>query len=139
MVNIRATVEKVHAIRKEKAIPVRQPLAMLNTVGLFDSPGKDLFKYLMDEVNVKEWIYKKGKESKNTLDTKITPELEDESKARELIRKIQEERRALGMKLTQRVNVASPWLPMDKKLVQRVKAKTLTSNLTKGDFKVTPL
>jgi isoleucyl-tRNA synthetase len=139
MVNIRATVEKVHAIRKEKKIPVRQPLAELKTIGLFDTPAKDLFRYLMDEVNVKKWSYKKGKESKNILDTKITSELEEESKARELIRKIQEERRSLGMKLTQRAKITSPWLPKDKKLVQRVKTKTLASGLEKGDFKVRPL
>jgi hypothetical protein len=114
-------------------------LATLKTVGLFDSPAKELFKYLMNEVNVKEWIYKKGKESKNTLDTKITPQLEEESKARELIRKVQEERRSLGMKLTRRVKVSAPWLPTDKKLVQRVKAKTLASSLEKGEFKVKPL
>ena len=44
---------------------------------------------IKDEVNIREIKFVKGGE-RVELDTKITPELEEESKARKLIRKIQE-------------------------------------------------
>ncbi|KKU02896.1 MAG: Isoleucyl-tRNA synthetase [Candidatus Woesebacteria bacterium GW2011_GWE1_45_18] len=134
MARIRQVVEKAHAERKEKKIPVRQPLSLYQTTA--QKPVNDLEVYVKDEINVKAvaWATKKDE-----LDTKITPELEEEAKARELIRKIQEERRNLGMNLTQRISVSSPWLPMDTKLVQRIKIKTLAENLAKGEFKLTPL
>lgn len=138
MANIRLVVEKVHSIRKEKKIPVRQPLARLETSAPFPAPAKEFYVYLMDELNVKKWVIGEGKELTNKLNTKITPELEEEAKARELIRNIQEERRRLGMNLTQKISVSSPWLPTSKKLVQRVKSKTLAASLTMGEFKVTP-
>ncbi len=70
------------------------------------------------------------------MDTKITPELEEEAKARDLIRKIQEERKNMGMNLTQKINVYTPWLPKNKDLVEKIKKKTLTEDLREGEFKV---
>jgi len=136
MQNIRMVVEKVHAIRKEKQIPVRMPLASLFTVAPFEAPSPDVYLYLQEELNVKKWSITKGEVLNNILDTKITPELEEEAKTRELIRQIQEERKIMGMKLTQNINVTSPWLPSDKILVQRVKSKTLAAQLEAGSFKI---
>ena len=132
MQKVRQVVEKAHAERKAKAIPVRQPLTSYTTES--KAPTDDLDNLLMEEINAKKIIWGDKNEG---FDTAITPELEEESKARELIRKIQEERKSLGMNLTQGVVVAGPWLPKDKKLVQRIKDKTLASKLTLGDFKVT--
>ncbi|MBI4153586.1 isoleucine--tRNA ligase [Candidatus Woesebacteria bacterium] len=134
MIQIRQIVEKAHAERKEKKIPVRQPLTLYKTTA--QKTTNDLEIYVKDEINVKDvaWGAKKDE-----LDIRITPELEEEAKARELIRKIQEERRSMGMNLTQKVSVSSPWIPTDTKLVQRVKSKTLSESLKKGEFKVAPL
>ncbi|KKU17106.1 MAG: Isoleucyl-tRNA synthetase [Candidatus Woesebacteria bacterium GW2011_GWC2_45_9] len=133
MAQIRQIVEKAHAERKEKKIPVRQPLTLYKTTA--DKTTNDLEIYVKDEINVKDVVWGAKRDE---LDTKITPELEEEAKARELIRKIQEERRNLGMNLTQKISVSSPWVPTDTKLVQRVKSKTLTASLTTGEFKVAP-
>ena len=138
MQNLRLVVEKVHSIRKEKGIPVRQPLAYLETSAPFEI-GNNLRTYLLDELNIKKWTLKKGKTLNNKLDTKITPELEEEAKTRELIRDIQEERKKMGMDLTQKINVSTPWLPMNKYLIQRVTSKAIIGKLTKGDFKVSKL
>jgi len=129
-------VEKVHAIRKEKQIPVRMPLASLLTIAPFESPSLEVYPYLQEELNVKKWSVTKGDVLNNILDTKITPELEEESKTRELIRQIQEERKNLGMNLTQKISVMAPWLPSDTNLVQRVKSKTLAEVLEAGSFKI---
>jgi valyl-tRNA synthetase len=136
MQNIRTVVEKVHAIRKEKQIPVRMPLASLVTMAPFSAPAADLHRYLLDELNVKKWTLTKADVLNNVLDTKITPELEEEAKARELVRQIQEERKNLGMELTQKVKVWAPWIPSKDSLIQRIKSKTLAEELTVGDFKV---
>jgi isoleucyl-tRNA synthetase len=138
MKKAREIVEKVHAERKMAKIPVRQPLAKFESNAPFEIKDVGIISLVNGEVNVKEWIQKKGTEVKVKLDTKITPELEEEAKARELIRKIQEERRNLGMNLTQKVSVSAPWVPTDTKLVQRVKNKTLTESLKTGEFKVAP-
>ncbi|KKQ96307.1 MAG: isoleucyl-tRNA synthetase, nonfunctional [Candidatus Woesebacteria bacterium GW2011_GWA1_39_12] len=135
MSNLRLVVEKVHAIRKDKGIPVRQPLARLETEAPFEVPN-ELKSYLTDEVNVKSWILRKGKTLENSLDTKITQELEEEAKTRELIRSIQEERRKMGMSLSEKVDVSNTWLPSALGLVQRLKSKALIDKLSKGDFKV---
>jgi hypothetical protein len=87
----------------------------------------------LDEINAKNIIWGAKKDG---FDTTMTPELEEESNSRELIRKIQEQRKGLGMNLTQKITVSNPWLPQDKKLVQRVKDKTLASNLIIGEFRV---
>ena len=135
MSNLRLVVEKVHAIRKDRGIPVRQPLARLETEAPFEVPN-ELKSYLTDEVNVKSWILRKGKTLENSLDTKITQELEEEAKTRELIRSIQEERRKMGMSLSEKVDVSNTWLPSALGLVQRLKSKALIDKLSKGDFKV---
>mgnify|MGYP002624401150 FL=1 len=136
MANMRMVVEEVHKERKTEGIPVRQPLASLTTKTPFAVP-RDIKPLLLDEVNVKKWNVTRGKTLESKLDTEITPELEEEAKARELIRKIQEERRDKGVELRDKVKVTSPWLPENKELLERVKTKTLATDLSQGKFKVT--
>lgn len=134
---IREIVEDAHSIRKEKQIPVRQPLLSLSVEYPGSVPEKTLHTYIKDEVNVKNISIKKGSKLKSKLDTNITPELKEEAKARELIRNIQVERKNMGVNLTQKINVLSPWIPLSNTVIQKVKDKTLTENLAKGKFRVT--
>ena len=137
MQTARDVVEKAHAQRKELKIPVRQPLLRFESASPSPSPSPeppiDLDELIKEEINVKEiaWGSKKDK-----FDVTKTPELEEEAKTRDLIRKIQGERRIMGLKLTQKVQVFSPWLPMNKELIQRLKNKTVIAKLEKGAFKV---
>ena len=75
MVLIRQVAEKAHAIRKEKKIKVRQPLATVTVV----APGKvlDGLSVLRQEINVEEviWAYKKDADLSVSLDTTITDNL----------------------------------------------------------------
>jgi isoleucyl-tRNA synthetase len=128
----RQVVEKAHSIRKEKGISVKQPL------GLFSSSTKPILKtleYLVkEEINVKtlSWNSKTDK-----FDTKITPELNREAELRELVRKIQDERKRLGLNLTQKVNVRIEKLLTDNKVVQWMQKKAQIKNFSVGGFKVT--
>ncbi|MEK7550919.1 MAG: isoleucine--tRNA ligase [Patescibacteria group bacterium] len=128
---VREIVEKAHAIRKEKLIPVKQPLNKFSTTS--KPVSKNLEYLIKDEINVKSvnWNSKTDK-----LDTKITPELEEEMKVRELIRTIQDERKQMGLNLTQRVNVESDWLPVNTKLIQWITKKAQINKLIQGKFNV---
>lgn len=151
MRRIREVVEKVHSERKSLGIAVRQPLASLAVFfpqeeKFWSAAGK---KILADEVNVKKvdfvWAKDALKDKKLKkfvkngfhLDSKITPELEEEAKIRELVRNIQEERKKLGLTLTEKVDVALGMEIKDKKLLDWLVRKTQVNNISTGKFKVT--
>jgi len=131
MQKVREVVEKAHAVRKEKKIPVRQPLSSFSTM---QKPvSKNLEYLLMDEINVKKIIWDS---TTDKFDVKITPELEEESKARDLMRKIQEERKNMGLNLTQKVDVVNTWIPKDEKLKYRIMRKAQVGRFAIGEFNV---
>ena len=59
---------------------------------------KDIEELIKKQLNVRKVEFKKAKEIKVELDTKMTPELEAEGFAREFARKIQAERKNAGLK-----------------------------------------
>ncbi len=128
----RTVVERAHAIRKEKGIKVRQPLAKL-TAKVSKLLDKEILKLITDEVNVKHIVQSEG-ELAVDLDTNITKELEEEALSRDLVRKIQEERKNLGTALDEKINVMLPDWP--KEFEEEIKRKALIKNLSKGEFKV---
>lgn len=133
---VREVVELAHAQRKESNIPVRQPLNSLSVMSENPIAEIALVELIGDEINVKTVNWEKGEKLQVTLDLKITKELADEGKARELVRTIQSERRKMGIALTQKVEVSSPWIPESAGLARWVKEKTLAVKLKKGNFNV---
>ena len=136
MRSARDVVEKGHASRKSANIPVRQPLAKISVIYSVESPPKDVLQLIKHELNVKSvvWKVQSGlREPEVELDTTLTPELEEEGKARELARNIQEQRKNLGVSLSERVNVVAPWLPSNPDLIKWVKDRTLVASLELGD------
>lgn len=136
MLDIRKTVVNAHAERKSLNLPVRQPLSLLVTTAPFTIKDKALYGLVCDEVNIKNWKLKKGNELSSKFDTKITPELEEEAKTRELIRKIQEQRKVLEVSFDEKVIVTSEWLPQDKDLLAEISKRTLAASLKNGEFSV---
>jgi isoleucyl-tRNA synthetase len=136
MVLTRELAEKAHSERKKTEIPVRQALNSMTTTMTELSP--ELESLVKDEVNIKNihWGKQEGGDLEVKLDTKITAELQEEAKARELIRKIQGERKKLGMNLTQKIVVTDIWIPKSKEITQKVKDRTLTTRLKEGEFGV---
>ena len=131
----RAVVEIAHAQRKEMGIKVRQPLSLLSV----KSPivlSNEVKKLIADEVNVEEVKNIKG-EVDVKLETRITDLLKQKGEVRDIIRKIQEERKKIGTNLDQEVDVSLPnW---SKEFEKDIKKKALVRNLSKGDFKVVKL
>ena len=135
MVKIREIVEKVHAKRKESGIPVRQPLLKVKVYGQSVKISKEIVDLACTELNIKN-IQFLGGSDKIELDTKITPELKEESEVRELVRSIQEDRKKLGLNLTQTVEVTLEKVPTRKELVSWMMKKAQISSLKKGKYKV---
>lgn len=79
------------AMRAEKGIKVRQPLAKASIQYLVSGMkyGKELAAILADEVNVKEVVVDKKQKEELVLDTNITHELLEEGWFRELVRTVQ--------------------------------------------------
>ncbi len=128
MEDVRKISEKTHSLRKEVGISLRQPLSSLSTKYKF---AKEFKNVLMDETNVKSIKFSK---KEIELDTKLTPKLIAEGQMRDIVRKIQEERKVLGTKLDEKVKVTLPSWP--KEFEEEIKKRALVSSLTKGEFNV---
>lgn len=131
MDKVKKIVEAGHAIRKEKQIALRQPLSrvMINGSGL-----ESFYDLIKDELNVKDVL---GGGKKVEIDTKITPELKAEGEMRDIVRKIQEERKNLKTELDEMVEVTLPEWPKD--FEDEIKKRALVSSISKGAFKVKKL
>ncbi len=132
---VRKIVEMGLSVRKDAGIRVKQPLSSLTVLGTDESILDEALHFLIkDEVNVKDVKFEKAKELKVDLDTKITPILEAEGKARDIIRMIQEERKMLSTALDEKVDVFLPEWPV--MCEEEIKRKALINELLNGDFKV---
>jgi isoleucyl-tRNA synthetase len=133
MVQARKAVEHAHSLRKEKSIPVRQPLASLATVYPFTTGVQDIIK---DEVNVKSVVYNKDLTGvpSEFPSYERTPELIAEGESREIMRQIQDERKKLGTRLDEKVKVFLPSWP--KEYEDDIKKRTLVSEILEGEFRV---
>jgi isoleucyl-tRNA synthetase len=92
MQDVRNIVTKGLELRMKANINVRQPLSVLS-VGKFNKP--ELFNLIKEEVNVKE--IKITDIDEVSLDTTVTPVLQEEGVVRNLIRSIQEQRKVQKM------------------------------------------
>ncbi len=134
MEEVRQVVEKAHSLRKEAAIPTRQPLSKMTV----KNAKYNLDNYLnifFNELNIKDGDIEIGNgELSVELDTTITPELKSEGEARDIVRSIQEERKSLGTKLDELVSVTLPAWPMQHE--DYIKKNALVSSIQEGEFKV---
>ena len=147
---VRGTAELVHAARKKHNLKVRQPLSSIWVASFKREDQKiarELEDLLKDEVNVKHVEYElntklKGKpgfyefaEGKY-IDLNITPQLKSEGEARDIMRKIQEERKKLGTAMDEKVDVVLSSWPSE--FEDEIKRKALVSTLSKGsEFSIT--
>ncbi|MBI2033110.1 MAG: isoleucine--tRNA ligase [Candidatus Levybacteria bacterium] len=143
MAIVRKIVELGHAQRKAANIKLRQSLQKLTVIGeanvkplekrpeAIQKLWEKLAQVLKDELNIKELGFKKGDGALVVeLDTTITEALKKEGEARDIVRKIQEERKKLGTSLDEYVNVTLPEWP--KEFEEEITRKALVRNLTEG-------
>ena len=90
---LRDTVTQSLEARIKTGLKVRQPLASLTLKNKSFEGKTELLEILKDELNVKDVLFDDAQEEGVVLDTVITPELEAEGNAREIIRAIQQARK----------------------------------------------
>lgn len=131
MEEVKKVVEKARAARTDAVIKLRQPLAEIKVVSAVAMPKENLLEVVKQEANVKQVVWQKGETLEVELDTKLTPQLEAEGKARGIVRKIQNLRKKAGLQIGDRVSVQLPDWPQDWE--NYIKEKTGTDKLVRGE------
>ena len=139
---IRKLIEVGLAERDKVKIGLKWPLSKAR-ISCKEKFGKELQEIIARQLNVKKVEIKAGKEIKIELDTKMTPELEAEGYAREITRKIQDERKKAGLikdDLIELVVVIDGELlkmlkSQEKFLKERVNAKKILITIERKRFK----
>ena len=132
MESVRAVVEMGHAKRKIYGLKVRQPLSELIVSNSKFIIRNELYFLLTDELNVKKVRFIEGEgEMIVDFDLNITPELKAEGEARDIVRSIQEERKKLGTKVDEKVDVSISNWPQG--FEEYIKKNAAVHELTKGD------
>ncbi|MBI4709138.1 MAG: isoleucine--tRNA ligase [Candidatus Portnoybacteria bacterium] len=105
MAAARSIVAQALAERAQAGIKVRQPLSNLKIKNEKLKTEKELLNLIKDEVNVKEILFDPALNVETKLDKKITTELKEEGKAREIVRQIQEMRKQIGLTRKDRIAI----------------------------------
>lgn len=156
---VRMLVSLGHAAREKAQIKVRQPLPLMAVVIKNQQNPEEFKPYLdivKDELNIREIVFiqptdsipeglviQEDNEFTVGIDTKLTPELENEGIAREFVRKIQSLRKNAGFKVVDRIEIG---LQGSEKLMEAIRMfkdyirqETLALNIifgTLSDFEV---
>lgn len=135
MADARGIVMSGHAVRKTENIKVKLPLKGME-YGRKERFSEEIEQVIMHELNVKSIRWKESSVEKpygkfTADDLEATPELLSEAEAREIIRKIQAERKKLGTALDERVDVELPEWPKEHE--EEIKRKALVDSLVKSD------
>jgi isoleucyl-tRNA synthetase len=134
MEQVRKIVEVGLSQRKEKQLKVRQPLSKFSIFNSQFSISDGLIQLIKDELNVKEVLLETGeRELTGEFDTTITPELKAEGEARDIVRQIQEERKKLGTKMDEMVDVTIEKIPegFEEYIKRHALVRSLTHQLRK--------
>jgi len=133
MAEVRRIVEAGHAFRKTNNIAVKQPLAELTVKGNFEDITIDnqLIQLIKDELNVEEIKFIGGNQLEVDFDTKLTDHLIKKGRARELVRAIQEARKAAACRLDEVIAVVLPDWPVE--FEDYLKQQTLVRQITRGE------
>ena len=92
--------------------------------------GVEAIRLIKDELNIKKVKFVEGGELEVALNVRLTPELEAEGEARELVREIQALRKRKGCRLDEKITVVVPAWP--KEFEDYIKQKTLALRIKKG-------
>ncbi len=106
MVITRKLVELGLAARQEAGIGIRQPLAGCLVKNFSSKLEPDYQELIKEELNVKTITFQDGEgDVEIDLDTRITPELKREGLQRELIRRLNNLRKEMGLILSDQVDI----------------------------------
>ena len=134
MVEARQIAEAAHGFRKEAELKVRIPIREMSYSGPSEL-SKEVLDIVKAEINVYELSF-----DKKTDNYKVFAKTSDENLdlqfglARDIVRKIQEERKNLKTRANEKIDVSVPDWPEE--FTDYIKRKALISNLSKGEFAI---
>ncbi len=135
MEEIKLVTEKAHAIRKERGIKVRQPLQTIIVTSSQKRPDEHVLAVLLSEINVKIVEWNEGETFHVSLNTTLSAELIAEGKMREVIRQIQDMRKANSE--VKMGDLIDAWVPVwPSEFEAEIKTKTCVRNLSKGELRI---
>ena len=106
-----------NALRKKVAVPVRQPLLALRVKSL--TLDEQYTALVMDELNVKAVVEDTELDEDAVLDLTMTDDLKQEGVVRELMRIIQDKRKADGMQPEDRITLTITTTGVGQSIVER--------------------
>ncbi len=131
MDSARQVVESAHGLRKQSEIKVRIPIRQMSYSGPIEFP-EDILDIIKQEINVYNLKFDKKvdlyKVSATTSDDNLDLQF---GLARDIVRKIQEERKALGTKPNEKVTITIPFWPKEHE--DYIKKKALVAAITEGE------
>lgn len=130
----RAMVAEGHSKRKADQSPIKKPLEKLeweSAQGGADSVRSEIWDTVLEELNIFNIVINGKQVYPAQFAAKTIEELEALEKKRDIIRKIQQERKSLGTSYDEKVDVILPDWP--KEFEEEIKRKALINNLSKGD------
>jgi len=137
MVFVRQLVERIHAYRKEKCIPVKQPLSKVTIHPDRKKVSSELESLLREEVNIKAVVWGSlEKDLRIELDTTITAELKAEGDMRELIRSIQKLRKTQQLGISERIRllqIPKKYKHLTKTQLNHIQKITLSNEIVWND------
>ena len=125
----------IHSFRKDAGIKVRIPLLKVEYEGPVDL-SQDIQTVILQETNIESLAFKGKKDTVH-----VSADRSDKNQnlkaghAREIIRMIQQERKKLGTKIDEEIDVTIPDWPEEYTL--EIQRKVLARALKKGDFQIT--
>jgi isoleucyl-tRNA synthetase len=133
MIIVQQICEQGNMIRKTNQISTRQPLAKLTIATNQKLDLSDnLLEIIKNEINIKKIEITKSPENLVvTLDTNLTPELQAEGDARDLIRQIQGLRKESNLDLKDKIKILAPIWPAN--FEKEILTKTLAISIAKSD------
>ena len=106
MTFVREVISEGLAQRASAGIKVRQPLASVSVVDPHGRLTDEFTAIILEELNVKSVTVSAKAKQPIAIDTKITPELKQEGQAREIIRHVQQARKAAGLEVDNRISLS---------------------------------
>ena len=131
MIHAQNLASVLNAFRKQAGVTVKIPFKKLSYKGPVELSAQ-ILEIVREEVNAEELLYEgMSEEFEATGDTSQANQNVEAGMARDIVRKIQQERKKLGTTLSQKVNVTlSSW---PEQYEDEIKRKALVSELIKGE------
>lgn len=135
----RQVVEAGLSFRKANSLKLKTPLRKIELAleGDYSSVREDVWEVVLSELNAKNLMIN-AKTKYPAIEVEVSDQqLKDEGEVRDIIRKIQAERKNLGTALDEKVDVELEYWPEE--FTDEIKRKTVINTLNKGPFKVSKL